>query len=112
MSDHVFTLVVCQYCQSLQDVTTDGMCAACGRSIFKTLPELAAALQRELQRRNACGQRVHLLTLSAPARGDAMTPRPRRKPERRCSQCGRTFRAKPCGFAHATIGRWRPAETP
>ncbi len=31
-----------------------------------------------------------------------------RKPERRCSQCGRTFRAKPCGFTHAAIGRWIP----
>ena len=28
--------------------------------------------------------------------------------EKRCGQCGRTFRAKPCGFAHAAIGRWRP----
>jgi hypothetical protein len=34
--------------------------------------------------------------------------RRKRKPERRCSQCGRTFRAKPCGFSHAAIGRWEP----
>lgn len=32
----------------------------------------------------------------------------KRKAERRCSQCGQTFRAKPCGFAHAEIGRWQP----
>ena len=31
-----------------------------------------------------------------------------RTPERRCAQCGQTFRAKPCGFAHARIGRWYP----
>jgi hypothetical protein len=31
-----------------------------------------------------------------------------RKPERRCSQCGQTFRANPCGFTHAAIGGWRP----
>ena len=31
-----------------------------------------------------------------------------KKKERRCGQCGRTFRAKPCGFAHAEIGRWQP----
>ncbi len=35
-------------------------------------------------------------------------PRRPRTPARRCSQCGQTFRAKPCGFAHASIGRWWP----
>lgn len=33
------------------------------------------------------------------------------KPERRCSQCGRTFRAKPCGFTHAAIGQWWPKKS-
>ena len=32
----------------------------------------------------------------------------KRKPARRCGQCGKTFRAKPCGFAHAEIGGWWP----
>lgn len=31
------------------------------------------------------------------------------KRARRCAQCGRTFRAKPCGFSHAMLGRWTPA---
>jgi hypothetical protein len=34
----------------------------------------------------------------------------KRKPAKRCSQCGRTFRAKPCGFAHAEIGKWIPKQ--
>lgn len=27
---------------------------------------------------------------------------------RRCTQCGRSFRAQPCGFSHATVGGWTP----
>lgn len=30
----------------------------------------------------------------------------KRKPEKRCPQCGQTYRARPCGFAHAAIGGW------
>lgn len=32
----------------------------------------------------------------------------KKKPEPRCSQCGRTFRARPCWFSHAERGGWWP----
>lgn len=34
--------------------------------------------------------------------------RTRTKMQKVCSQCGRKFSAKPCGFSHAELGGWRP----
>lgn len=35
---------------------------------------------------------------------------PAKRKAARCLQCGKTFRAKPCGFSHAEIGGWRPVQ--